>query len=58
MRAFGVAQEMDGLADTPIRSTFLVDAGGVIRAAHVYDSGQVPDVDQLLAEAREMGPGG
>jgi peroxiredoxin len=58
VRAFGVAQEMDGLADTPVRSAFLVDAGGAIRAAHLYDSGQVPDVDQLLAEAREMAAGG
>jgi peroxiredoxin len=58
VRAFGVAQEMDGLADTPVRSAFLVDAGGLIRAAHVYDSDQVPDVEQLLAEARDMASGG
>jgi peroxiredoxin len=54
VRAFGVSQPLDGLEDTPVRSVFLADAGGVIRAAHRYGDDEVPDVRVLLAEARDL----
>jgi len=55
VRAFGVSQTMDDLLDTPVRSAFLVDATGVIRFAHPYDTDEVPDVNLLIEEARSLG---
>jgi peroxiredoxin len=52
VRAFGVAQTLDGLADVPVRSCFLIDAEGVVRFARTYGDDEVPDVDVLLAAAR------
>ena len=54
VRAFGVSQDMDGLADTPVRSVFVVDGEGVVRAAHRYGDGELPDVEQLLDEAAAL----
>ena len=54
VRAFGVAQTLDGLADVPRRSCFLIDGGGVIRLAQVYGDDEVPDMDALLAAARDL----
>ena len=51
VRAFGVAQEMDGLLDTPVRSCFVIDGDGVVRFSQAYASSEVPDADQLLAAA-------
>jgi peroxiredoxin len=55
VRAFGVSQTMDDLHDTPVRSAFLVDGGGVIRFAHAYETDEVPDVNLLIAEAGSLG---
>ena len=54
VRAFGVSQDLDGLADTPVRSAFVVDGEGVVRAAHRYGDGELPDVEQLLDEAAAL----
>lgn len=54
VRAFGVAQTLDGLVDTPVRSCFLVGADGVIRRVWRYGDDEVPDVDELAAAAREL----
>jgi glutaredoxin-dependent peroxiredoxin len=54
VRAFGVSQELDGLADSPVRSAFVVDADGVIRFAKRYGDSQVPDADELLAACRDV----
>ena len=54
MRAFGVAQDLDGLVDTPVRSAFLFGADGTLAAAWRYGDDEVPDVDQLLAAARTL----
>jgi glutaredoxin-dependent peroxiredoxin len=51
VRGFGVAQEMDGLLDTPVRSCFLIDRDGVVRFSRTYASSEVPDADELLAAA-------
>ena len=52
--AFGVVQEFRGMQNIAERSAFLVDAGGTVRGAWRYDSGQVPDLDELLAAARAL----
>ena len=54
VRGFGVAQVMDGLVDAPVRSCFLIDAGGVVRGAWRYDDSELPDLDELLEAARTM----
>lgn len=53
-RALGLGIELRGLQDVSRRSAFLVDAGGIIRGAWLYDTGEVPDVDVLLAAARAL----
>jgi peroxiredoxin len=55
VRAFGVAQELDGLVDTPVRSSFLIGSDGVIAAAWRYGDDDVPDVDELVEAARTLG---
>jgi peroxiredoxin len=36
------------------RTAFLVDEGGTIRRAWDYETGEVPDMDALLAAARDL----
>jgi peroxiredoxin len=55
VRAFGVAQNLDGLEDTPVRSCFLIDADGIVRGAWRYGDDEVPDVDELLRAAHSLG---
>jgi peroxiredoxin len=57
VRAFGVAQTLDGLVDTPVRSCFLIDQEGVIRGAWRYEDNEVPDVEALLEAALAVSPG-
>ena len=54
VHGFGVAHEYRGLADVAERSAFLVDMDGVVRATWRYDTGQVPNMDELLAAARAL----
>jgi peroxiredoxin len=54
VRAFGVAQDMDGLLDTPVRSCFVIDGDGIVRFAKRYESSEVPDADELVAAARAL----
>jgi peroxiredoxin len=54
VEALGVSQTLDGLEGTPVRSCFLVDAGGVIRGAWRYADDEVPDVDVLLDAAHRL----
>ncbi len=51
-RGFGVAREFRGLRDVSDRTAFLLDRGGTVRGAWHYATGQVPDLDELLAAAR------
>ena len=53
-RGFGVAREFSGMADVPLRSAFLVDASGVVRAAWEFEDAEVPDVEAFVAAAREL----
>ena len=51
---FGIAHEYRGMEDVAERSAFLVDGDGIIRGAWQYESGQIPDFDELLAAARSL----
>ena len=54
VRAFGVAQDYRGMKDVAERSAFLVDGQGMIRGAWRYETGQLPDFDELLSAARSL----
>jgi glutaredoxin-dependent peroxiredoxin len=58
VRAFGVAQVVDGMKDVPVRSVFIANAAGVIRFARAYGDDEAPVADDLLEAAREIGPFG
>jgi glutaredoxin-dependent peroxiredoxin len=50
---FGLAFDYRGLRAVSRRSAFLVDRGGVVRRAWSYETGEVPDVGELLSAARD-----
>ena len=54
VRAFGIGFEFRGFRDVAERTAFLVDESGVVRNAWHYDTGELPDVDEWLAAAREL----
>src|SRR3712207_664456 len=54
VHAFGIAHEYRGLKDVAERTGFLVDESGTVRRAWRYESGEVPDMDELLAAARAL----
>jgi peroxiredoxin len=54
IRAFGIAHDFRGLHDVARRSAFLVDHGGTVRGAWRYETGEVPDFDELLAAVRAL----
>jgi len=51
---FGVAHEFRRMKDVAQRTAFLVERGGTVRGAWLYDTGEVPDFDVLLAAARAL----
>jgi peroxiredoxin len=53
-QGFDIAFDFRGLRDVSQRSAFLVDADGVVRGAWAYDTGELPDFDELLAAARAL----
>ena len=58
VRGFGIAHRHRDFEDVARRSAFLVDETGTIRAAFVYETGDLPDVDELLAAARALSASG
>jgi glutaredoxin-dependent peroxiredoxin len=54
VRAFGVAHEFRGLRDVAERSAFLVDGDAIVRGAWKYETSELPDLDELLAAARNL----
>jgi glutaredoxin-dependent peroxiredoxin len=54
VRAFDVAHDYRGMKDVAERSAFLVDGQGMIRGAWRYETGQLPDFDELLSAARSL----
>jgi peroxiredoxin len=51
---FDVAIDHRGMKGVAERSAFLVGGDGIIRAAWRYDTGEVPDFDELLSAARSL----
>jgi peroxiredoxin len=54
VRAFDVEHEYRGMGGIAQRSAFLVDGEGIIRGSWMYETGEVPDFDELLAAARSL----
>jgi glutaredoxin-dependent peroxiredoxin len=54
VRAFDIAQDYRGMREVAERSAFLVDRDGIIRGAWSYETGVVPDFDELLSAARSL----
>ena len=54
IRSFGIAREFRDYRDVAVRSAFLAERDGTIRATWRYDDGEVPNLDELLAAAREL----
>src|SRR6187549_3715032 len=53
-RGFGIAHEFRGLKDVARRSAFLVGDDRIVRRVWHYDTGEVPDMDDLLDAARSL----
>src|SRR5436190_23182691 len=51
---FGIAIDHRGLRDVSARSAFLVDRDGVVRGVWGYGTSDLPDIDELIAAAREL----
>jgi peroxiredoxin len=52
---FGVElADYAGMRGVAERSAFLIDEVGTVRGAWRYETGEVPDVDELLAAARAL----
>jgi peroxiredoxin len=51
---FGVAYEHNGMRDVSRRSAFLIDVDGVVRGAWAYEPSELPDLDVLIAAARDL----
>ena len=55
VRGFGVEHpDFAGMRGVAERTAFLVDGGGTVRGAWRYETGEVPDMDELLAAARAL----
>jgi peroxiredoxin len=54
VHAFGIPHEYRGMHDVAERSAFLVDREGMIRGSWRYETGQLPDFDELLRSARSL----
>ena len=53
VHGFGVAlEDYAGMRGVAARSAFLLDQGGTVRGAWRYETGEVPDIDELLSAAR------
>jgi len=54
IQGFGIAREFRSYRDVAVRTAFLADSDGTIHGTWRYDDGEVPDVDELLAAARDL----
>ena len=54
VRAFGITHVYRGMRDVAERSAFLVDGSGTVRGAWRYETSQLPDVDELVSQARAL----
>jgi peroxiredoxin len=53
-RGFGVAYEHRGLRDVSARSAFVIGTDGTVLASWLYESGQLPDLDEIVEEVRRV----
>jgi len=51
---FDVAIELRGLRDVSARSAFLIDRGGIVRGAWMYEPAELPDLDELLTAVKAL----
>jgi glutaredoxin-dependent peroxiredoxin len=51
---FDIGIDYRGMKGVAERTAFLVGGDGIIRAAWRYETGEVPDFDELLAVARSL----
>jgi peroxiredoxin len=49
---FGIAHEFRGFKDVAERTAFLLERDGTVRGAWRYETGEVPDFDELLRAAQ------
>jgi glutaredoxin-dependent peroxiredoxin len=54
VNAFGISHEFNGLRDVAERTAFLVDTDGTVRGSWRYETGEVPDFDELLRAAQAL----
>jgi glutaredoxin-dependent peroxiredoxin len=54
VRAYGIGQDYRGMQDVAERTAFLVDRDGIVRESWRYETGEVPDFDELLKAARSL----
>jgi peroxiredoxin len=54
VRGYGIGHDLRGMRNVAERSAFLVDRDGIIRGSWRYESGELPDFDELLAAARSL----
>ncbi len=54
MRGFGIGHDYRGMRDVAERSAFLIDGDGIIRGSWKYETGELPDFDELLSAARSL----
>jgi peroxiredoxin len=54
VRAYGIGQDYRGMQDVAERTAFLVDRDGIVRRSWRYETGEVPDFDELLEAARSL----
>src|SRR5262245_54069973 len=54
VRGLGVAQKRRGMEEVPERSAFLIGADGAVRRTWLFEAGEVPDFDELIAAAQAL----
>jgi len=54
VEAFGIARDFNGLRSVAERSAFLVGPDCTVRGAWRYETGELPDFDELLRAVRAL----
>ncbi len=54
VRGFRIGHDYRGLRDVAARSAFLIDDEEVVRGAWRYDTGEIPDFEELIEAARSL----
>ena len=54
IRAFGIGHRFREFRDVAQRTAFLVDGHGLVRNTWLYETNELPDVDELLDACRAL----